>query len=148
MVSVTADSSIRLTEVLTLMVPQTSKTTMRVPMMDGYTQHGFMTDQPILERSTSMELKITLVRSELLTVAVLSSLVDVTAVATDMPVLLTRSLSGTLLHQQNTLLSLPLVRAHSTTTVTDSLIHGQLDSVSLTQTQMLMEMESPTQTNS
>ena len=79
MVSVTADSSIRLTGVLTLMVPQTSKTTMRVPMMDGYTQHGFMTDQPILERSTSMELKITLVRSELLTVAVLSSLVDVTA---------------------------------------------------------------------
>ena len=32
-------------------------------MMDGYTPHGFMLDQLILERSTSMELKITLVAS-------------------------------------------------------------------------------------
>jgi len=117
-------------------------------MMDGYTPHGFMTDQPILERSTSMELKITLVRSELLTVAVLSSLVDVTAVATDMLVLLTRSLSGTLLHRQNTLLSLPLVRAHSTTTVTDSLTHGQPDLGLQILTQTMMETESLTQTNS
>ena len=148
MVSAMVDSFIKLTGVLTPMVPQTLKTTMRVQTMDGYTQRGFMTDLPILERSTSMELKITLVRSELLTAAAHSLLVDVTVVVTDMPVLLTRLLSGTLLHQQNTLLSLPLVKAHSTTTVTDSLTHGQPDLGLQILMQMLMETELLTQTNS
>ena len=116
-------------------------------MMDGYTPHGPMTEQPTQVRFTSMVLKITLVskrapngsgtliiggRNGGATVAGLVDEVAVWNIAAD----------------GEYTLSLPLVRVHSTTTVTDYLIHGQLDSVSLTQTQTQTVTELPTQTSS
>ena len=53
-VSVITDSYIKLTGELTPTVPLTSMTTMHLLMVDGYTQHSFMTEQPTLVKFTSM----------------------------------------------------------------------------------------------
>ena len=107
-VSVTADSSIRRTGVLTLMAPQTSTAILPTMRTDGFTPHGLMTQPLTLVRFTLMVNLTGRVKSVLRKEVVQLSSVDVTAEKLVTEASLMKSASGTLLFRLETLLtSLP-----------------------------------------
>ena len=128
-VSVTMRSSIRLTGVLTPMVPQTSMITLPLTKTAGYTQRSYTMEPMTLAESTSTVSLTGKVISVLLTVADTSLSVDVTMVREITQALSTMSLSGMKHLLQPRLLTSLQVEAQShhllTLTVTDSLTHGR-----------------------
>ena len=127
-VSVTADSSIRRTGVLTPTVPQTSTAILPKMKTDGYTPHG-LTTQPLTQVRFTLMVNLTgRVQSVLLREVVQSSLVDVTVEKPVTEALLMRSLFGTLLFSQETLLTLlldKLLQLLRTQTMTDFQMLGR-----------------------
>ena len=105
MVSVTADSSTRLTGVLILTVQPTSTAILLMTRTDGYTQHGLMMLPQIQVRYTSTVNLTGRALSALLREVVKSSLVDVTVEKPVTGASLMISLSGTLLIRLETLLT-------------------------------------------